>query len=131
MPRRKTVNLQRDIGVDTRFRSPLVQKLINMILERGRKARARAIVYGALGEGQFFDGLDVDCAAGDDLGLPLGDPAEQSLATALRRQPLPVVARVRDGDLWFDLRTIANDELPALVTAIETAFAIAERVYSF
>jgi len=48
MPRRKTVSLQRDVGVDTRFRSSLVQRLINMILERGKKTRARSIVYGAL-----------------------------------------------------------------------------------
>jgi len=48
MPRRKSVNLIRDIGVDTRFKSPVVQKLINMILERGKKALAQSIVYGAL-----------------------------------------------------------------------------------
>lgn len=41
-------------------------------------------VVNALGEGRFFDGLDVDCAAGDELDLALGDPAEQSLATALQ-----------------------------------------------
>ena len=48
MPRRKTVNLKRDIGVDIRFRSELVQRLINMIMERGKKALARSIVYKAL-----------------------------------------------------------------------------------
>lgn len=48
MPRRKSVNLRRDIGVDIRYRSPLVQRLINMILSRGKKHRAQAIVYEAL-----------------------------------------------------------------------------------
>ena len=48
MPRRKTVNLKRDIGVDIRYKSPLVQRLINMIMERGKKHRAQAIVYEAL-----------------------------------------------------------------------------------
>lgn len=48
MPRRKSVNLVRDIGVDTRFQSAVVQKLINMVLERGKKALAQSIVYGAL-----------------------------------------------------------------------------------
>jgi hypothetical protein len=37
----------------------------------------------ALGEGDFFDGLPVDCAAEDDLDTPLGDPSEASLAEAL------------------------------------------------
>jgi small subunit ribosomal protein S7 len=47
MPRRKSVNLVRDIGVDIRFGSFLVQKLINMIMERGKKNCARTIVYEA------------------------------------------------------------------------------------
>ena len=34
-------------------------------------------------EGDFFDGLAVDCAAGDDYTHQLGDPAEASLAEAL------------------------------------------------
>ena len=34
-------------------------------------------------EGDFFDGLPVDCAAGDDYTRQLGDPAEASLAEAL------------------------------------------------
>ena len=47
MPRRKSVGLIRDIGVDLRFNSPVVQKLINMIMERGKKNIARSVVYGA------------------------------------------------------------------------------------
>jgi len=47
MPRRKSVNLIRDIGVDPRFQSFFVQKLINMVMERGKKSIARAIVYEA------------------------------------------------------------------------------------
>jgi carboxyl-terminal processing protease len=34
-------------------------------------------------EGDFFDGLPVDCAAGDDYTHQLGDPAESSFAEAL------------------------------------------------
>ena len=34
-------------------------------------------------EGDFFDGLAVDCAAGDDYTKQLGDPAEASFAEAL------------------------------------------------
>ncbi len=47
MPRRKSVRAQRDIGVDERFKSFLVQKLINTIMERGKKDTARRIVYDA------------------------------------------------------------------------------------
>ncbi len=34
-------------------------------------------------EGDFFDGIAVDCAASDDITHPLGDPAEASYAEAL------------------------------------------------
>jgi hypothetical protein len=34
-------------------------------------------------EGDFFDGLAVDCAAGDDYTHQLGDPSEASFAEAL------------------------------------------------
>lgn len=47
MSRRRSGNLTRDIGVDERFKSPVVQKLINVVMERGRKSLARKIVYGA------------------------------------------------------------------------------------
>jgi small subunit ribosomal protein S7 len=48
MSRRKHEDLTRDVGVDARFESPLVQKLINVIMERGKKSVARSIVYGAM-----------------------------------------------------------------------------------
>ncbi len=38
----------------------------------------------ALGEGQYFDGLDVTCNATDELAFAVGDPNEASLATALQ-----------------------------------------------
>lgn len=48
MPRRKSVNLIRDIGVDMKYNSELIQKLINVIMERGKKNIARSIVYESL-----------------------------------------------------------------------------------
>lgn len=48
MPRRKSVNLIRDVGVDPLYGSPLVQKLINVVMWRGKKNAARTIVYDAL-----------------------------------------------------------------------------------
>lgn len=46
----------------------------------------RAVTFrtvNALGQGDYFDGLPVDCPATDDLDAPLGDPAEDALAEAL------------------------------------------------
>ena len=48
MPRRKSVNLKRDIGVDIRFNSELIQKLINNVMVCGKKSIARSIVYEAM-----------------------------------------------------------------------------------
>lgn len=41
-------------------------------------------MVNADGQGDYFSGLPVDCRAGDDIGHDLGDPAEASLAEALR-----------------------------------------------
>lgn len=48
MPRRKKQDYTRDVGVDQRFGSALIQKFINIIMERGKKNTARSIVYGAM-----------------------------------------------------------------------------------
>lgn len=50
MPRRKKQDFTRNIGVDPRFSSQLVQKLINVVMWRGKKNTARSIVYGAIDE---------------------------------------------------------------------------------
>ncbi len=48
MSRRKRKQLIRDIGVDPRFGSSLIQKLINVVMWRGKKNTARCIVYEAM-----------------------------------------------------------------------------------
>jgi len=48
MPRRKREEFARAIGVDPRFGSQLVQKLINVIMLCGKKNVARHIVYEAM-----------------------------------------------------------------------------------
>jgi small subunit ribosomal protein S7 len=50
MPRRKKEDYTRDIGVDPRFASSLIQKFINVVMWRGKKNAARTIVYGAIDE---------------------------------------------------------------------------------
>jgi small subunit ribosomal protein S7 len=73
MPRRRSVNFQRDIGVDPRFNSQLIQKLINVVMERGKKNAARSIVYDALdvlikkSNGSQEKGLDLFYQAFDNL----------------------------------------------------------------
>ncbi|MCK4264936.1 30S ribosomal protein S7 [Candidatus Babeliales bacterium] len=47
MPRRKKVGLKREVGVDLRFKCPVVEKLINCLMEQGKKSISRSIVYEA------------------------------------------------------------------------------------
>lgn len=48
MSRRKRKTFIRDVGVDPRFGSSLIQKLINVVMWRGKKNTARCIVYEAM-----------------------------------------------------------------------------------
>ena len=45
----------------------------------------------------------------------------EELAERLRRGSLPVVGRVHDGAFRIDLRTVFEDEVDGLVTALEAA----------
>lgn len=48
MPRRKKHIAKRIIGADPRYGSEVIQKLINVIMWRGKKNAARTIVYDAI-----------------------------------------------------------------------------------
>jgi small subunit ribosomal protein S7 len=50
MPRSKRAEFKRDVGVDPRFGSELVQRFINVVMWRGKKNAARHIVYEAFNE---------------------------------------------------------------------------------
>jgi len=73
MARRKAVNYKREIGVDERFGSELVQKLINVIMVCGKKNIARTIVYDAIdalikkAQGDQNKGLQIFYRAFDQL----------------------------------------------------------------
>jgi L-seryl-tRNA(Ser) seleniumtransferase len=42
----------------------------------------------------------------------------EALDKVLRSAPRPIITTIRDGRLWLDLRTIAEDELPAVGRAV-------------
>ena len=54
----------------------------------------------------------------------LADARPDALATELRRGTPVVVGRIDDGALHLDVRTVADEELDALVTRIESARAL-------
>jgi len=43
------------------------------------------------------------------------------LAGALRRAPLPVLARIRDDEVWLDVRTLRDEDFAAIETALHAA----------
>ncbi len=73
MPRRKKVLLRRDIGVDDRFGSLLIQKFINVIMERGKKSIARSIVYEA------FDCISQKLSGDDKKAFMLFEKAMENI----------------------------------------------------
>jgi small subunit ribosomal protein S7 len=80
MPRRKAkgeAGYVRDIGVDMRFGSLLVQKLINVIMKRGKKQIAQAIVYEAI------DALIAKADGDFDKGYAMFETAIQGARPAL------------------------------------------------
>jgi hypothetical protein len=50
-------------------------------------------------------------------------PSAQAVASALRHAAVPVIARVRDDEICFDLRTIHEDEVDWLVASASTALS--------
>ncbi|HEU0034431.1 MAG TPA: L-seryl-tRNA(Sec) selenium transferase [Kofleriaceae bacterium] len=50
--------------------------------------------------------------------VTLGGRSPDELDRALRRAPVPIVARIEDGRLWLDVRTIAADEHAVVATAV-------------
>lgn len=49
MARRKREITRKEIGVDPIYQSELIQKFINVVMERGKKNAARRIMYDAVG----------------------------------------------------------------------------------
>lgn len=97
----------------TTFGKPVGQAALSYC---GGDRLLRAVSFetvNALGEGQYYDGLPVDCEAEDELGRAVGDPLEASLANALglietgscpmaSGVPKPAAPRVELTDLPLD-----------------------------
>lgn len=81
MPRRKSVGLIRDIGADSRYESVLVQKLINVVMWRGKKNAARKIVYDAI------DSLAKKAGGDQQKGLSLFKKAFDSIVPVVEVRP--------------------------------------------
>ncbi|MEM1264144.1 MAG: S41 family peptidase [Pseudomonadota bacterium] len=68
------------VGADT-FGKPVGQVAIDFCDRRLRPTAFETV--NSLGQGQYFDGLPVDCPAPDDLDQPVGGSADPALVTAL------------------------------------------------
>ncbi len=81
MARRKSVNFIRPIGVDPKYGSETVQKLINIVMWRGKKNAARTIVYDA------FDLLVKKMQGDQDKALKLFNKAIDQIVPILEVRP--------------------------------------------
>lgn len=68
---------------DTTFGKPVGQIAVDFCEETLRMRPVAFEKVNADGDGDYFDGLGVDCAAEDDVAFALGDPDEASLDAAL------------------------------------------------
>ena len=103
MSRRKKASFKRDIGVDYRYSSELVQKFINVIMFSGKKNVARSIVYGAI------DQLIKKAGGDKDKGLDLFLKAFEEVVPAVE-----VRARRVGGSVYQIPREIRTDRARAL-----------------
>ncbi|MFA6066203.1 MAG: 30S ribosomal protein S7 [Candidatus Babeliaceae bacterium] len=81
MARRKSVNFIRNVGVDPRFGSESVQKLINVVMWRGKKSVARTIIYEA------FDVLIKKAQGDEDKALKIFSKALEQITPVVEVKP--------------------------------------------
>ncbi len=62
--------------------------------------------------------------------VQLNVPSVDAFAQRLRQAPVPVIARIEDDLLTFDLRTVAPEEEESLLAAIQTAAVSSARISS-
>ncbi|MEZ5352894.1 MAG: L-seryl-tRNA(Sec) selenium transferase [Bryobacteraceae bacterium] len=108
---------------------------LRMIAMRPDEIRARAeALVGRVGSGRVVEGLSV-IGGGSTPEQPIAtwvvefeSPRVAAIERALRRQDPPVIARIEDGRLVVDLRTVQPGEEDSLANALvrELALAAAE-----
>lgn len=57
------------------------------------------------------------------LAIRSAEHSTRELEEGLRRQPVPVIGRIAHGDFLLDLRTVADDDWPAVVDALRAVSA--------
>ena len=110
MPRRKKKSFKRDIGVDLVYGSELVQKFINVIMQRGKKNTARKIIYGAM----------------DIMGKKVGGDKEKTLAmfTKAFEQVVPYI-EVRSRRVGGSVYQVPREVRPERGRAVAIRWVIA------
>ncbi len=101
---------------------------------RERAGRLAALLEGAVGGAAAVSVVDeVSCVGGGTLPLleipsaavalafRAEDGAQRCEEALIRRAAVPVVGRIRQGQLLFDARTLAEDELPLVAEAVAAA----------
>ena len=111
MPRRKTTSFVRDIGVDMRYGSEIMQKLINVIMERGKKSVATGIVYEAM------DMLEKKSGGNPQEALRLFAKAIQNITPVAEVRPRRVGGSVYQGPTPVDEQRARSLALRWLIDA--------------
>lgn len=111
MARRKSVNFIRPIGVDPRYASETVQKLINIIMWRGKKNVARTIVYDA------FDLLVKKMQGDQDKALKTFNKAIDQITPVIEVRPRRVGGSVYQVPMEVNSRRSLSLALRWLVAA--------------
>ena len=111
---------------------PTLAMLTGSTDELAQRARTLAEQLKAeLGEEDFYVCSDVSYAGGGSLpGHELqtvvvqwrpGQASAESMAVALRQADVPVIARIRDDAICFDLRTVRETDFETLVVSVASA----------
>ena len=117
-----TIEGLRTVAVELEPRAARLLELVTAVLERdaqgigwkARVAQSEAAVGGGSLPEHRLPGLAVVLEGG----------GVQALAEGLRGAPAPVLARVRDGALWLDVRTLRDADLEPVASAL--AYALGE-----
>jgi L-seryl-tRNA(Ser) seleniumtransferase len=112
-----TLSLYRDAKLE---RVPAVRMIAQPAEALRKRAEALAAAIGGSVEPctSTVGGGAMPTAELPSFAVTMSDP--EALDRKLRGAPVPVIARIEDGRLWLDVRTIADDEIAVVVSAFGT-----------